>query len=205
MLEQLLTPAYFVFTASFVLMLGIGMIEAVGLGIGHLDLDVDVAEPDGPALLEWLGISSGLPILVWITSLLACFTLAGLIIQQSAQALFGSPLHVAVAVVVALVLGLVANAYFSGIVARFFPEFESTAISREQLLRCRATVLEGTASRGRPARAKVIDHHGQAHYVMVEPHDDSGTLEQGETGMLVRKDGQLFFVLPEQSTLLTTI
>jgi hypothetical protein len=66
-------------------------------------------------------------------------------------------------------------------------------------------VLEGTARRGYPARAKVIDQHGQAHYVMVEPHDDGDTVAQGETGLLVRQDGPLFFVLPETNKQLSII
>lgn len=205
MLEQLLTPGYVVFAASFVVMVGIGLVEAVGLGIGHLDLHADLAEPDGWALLDWLGLKSGLPILVWLTSLLACFTLAGLIMQQCAEALSGAPLYWAIAAPSALVIGLVANAFCAGVVARFIPEHESTVIDREALLRRRATVLEGTARRGSPARAKVIDQHGQAHYVMVEPHEDSDTVAQGETGLLVRQDGPLFFVLPETSKQLSTI
>jgi hypothetical protein len=205
MLEQLLTPGYVVFAASFVVMLGIGLVEAVGLGIGHLDLHADIAEPNGAALLDWLGLKSGLPILVWLTSLLACFTLVGLILQQTAEGLFGAPLHWAVAAPGALLIGLVANAFCSGIVARFILEYESTVIDREALLRRRATVLEGTASRGCPARAKVIDQHGQAHYVMVEPHEDGDTVAQGETGLLVRQDGPLFFVLPETSNQLSTV
>lgn len=205
MLEQLLTPGYIVFAASFVVMIGIGLIEAIGLGIGHLDLQTDVAEPSGAAFLDWLGLKSGLPILVWLTSLLACFTLMGLVLQQSAEALLGAPLHWAVASAGALASGLVANAFCSGVVAHFIPEYESTVVDREALLRRRATVLEGTARRGSPARAKVIDQHGQAHYVMVEPHDDGDTVAQGETGLLVRQDGPLFFVLPETNKQLSTI
>lgn len=205
MLEQLLTPSYAVFAATFVLMIGIGLVEVVGLGIGHLDLDGDLAEPDGWVFLEWLGLKSGLPVLVWLTSLLACFTFAGLALQQSAELVLGAPLHWAMAAAGALLVGLVANAFCSGIIARFIPEFESTVIDREALLRRRATVLEGTARRGFPARAKVIDQHGQAHYVMVEPHEDGDIVEQGETGLLVRQDGPLFFVLPEANRPLSTI
>jgi Protein of unknown function (DUF1449) len=62
-------------------------------------------------------------------------------------------------------------------------------------------VLEGTARRGQPARAKVVDQFGQAHYVMVEPHDDDGVIAQGDTGLLVRREGSLFFVLPDSTAL----
>lgn len=197
MLEQLLTPGYVVFATAFVLMIGIGIVEAIGLGFGHLDLHADIAEAEGATMLDWLGLRSGLPILVWLTAFLACFTFIGLALQQIAELVLGGPLHWAIAVCSALALGLLANVFFSGVVAAIMPEYETTAIDSEALLRRRATVLEGTARRGFPARAKVIDHYGQAHYVMIEPHDDSGTLSAGETGMLVRKDGPVFFVLSE--------
>ncbi|MGC1270940.1 MAG: OB-fold-containig protein [Croceibacterium sp.] len=205
MLEQLVTPGYIVFSVSFVLMIGIGLIEVIGLGLGHFDFDADIGETGGSSVLDWLGISSGLPILVWLTSLLACFTLAGLAVQQVAGALTGGPLHPVLAVLAALPIGLVGNAFFSGVVARFVPEYESTAITPDELLRCRATVLEGTARRGHPARAKVIDYHGQAHYVMVEPHEDGDSLAQGQTGLLVRKHEQMFFILPDATELLSAV
>lgn len=205
MLAQLLSPDYLIFTGAFVLMVGIGLIEAVGLGLGHLDFDAEIDADGGATLLDWLGLGRGVPILVWLTALLACFTFAGLAIQQVAQVILGAPLHWGLAAAGALVLGLVANGFVSGLLAGLFPEFESTVVDPEELLRRRATVLEGTARRGAPARAKVIDHYGQAHYIMVEPHDDAGELPAGETGLLVRKDGPLFFVLPENGQIFTTL
>jgi hypothetical protein len=58
-------------------------------------------------------------------------------------------------------------------------------------------ILEGAARRGNPARAKVVYQHGQAHYVMVEPHYDDDVIGQGETALLVRKDHLIFFGLPD--------
>lgn len=203
MLAQLLSPGYVVFATAFVLMIGIGLVEAVGLGIGHFD--AGLAEADGASLLDWLGLGRGLPILVWLTAFLACFTVAGLAIQQLAEALLGAPLHWIIAVPGALALGLIANGFFSGVVAAIMPEYESTVVASDELLRRRATVLEGTARRGAPARAKVIDQHGQAHYVMVEPHDDATVVPAGETGMLVRRQGPLFYLLPEHSQTFTSV
>jgi hypothetical protein len=88
-----LTPAYAPFAIAFVIMIGIGLIEAIGLGLGHLDLHADVhAEADGGGMLDWLGLGHELPILIWLTSLLGCFTLSGIAIQQGATALTGGPL-----------------------------------------------------------------------------------------------------------------
>lgn len=205
MLAQLLTPDYLVFTTSFVLMIGIGLIEAIGLGVGQLDIDADLADPEGVSLLSWLGLGRGLPVLIWLTAFLACFTFIGLAMQQFAGALLGAPLHWSLAAGGALVGGLLTNVFVSGVLSGLMPEYESTVIDSAELLRRRATVLEGTARRGTPARAKVTDYHGQAHYIMVEPHDDDGIVNAGETGLLVRKEGLIFFVLPESGTSLTSI
>lgn len=206
MFSLLLTPEYAPFAVAFVVMLGIGLIEALGLGLGHLDCETDLAtHPEiggdaGPGLLDWLGLGRGLPILVWLTSLLGCFTVSGFAIQQVATGAAGAPLHWGIASVAALVIGGVANMFVAAGLARVFPSYESTVIDAEDLLRQRGTVLEGTAARGRPARAKVVDQFGQAHYVMIEPHHESDVIAQGETALLVRKEGPIFFVLPDAST-----
>jgi Protein of unknown function (DUF1449) len=202
--EQLLTPAYLPFAIAFVVMLGIGLIEAIGLGLGHLDLDSglgpDGGHAPGATLLDWLGIGD-LPILIWLTSLLACFTVLGIAVQQLTAAWLGAPLPAALAAGGALLGGLTLNTFVANGLARILPGLETTAITSDDLVRLRGTVLEGAARRGQPARAKVVDHYGQAHYVMVEPHEDSDVIAQGDTALLVRREGSLFFALPEANTL----
>lgn len=207
MFSLFLTPDYAPFTVAFVVMFGIGLIEAVGLGLGSLDLHVDVhGEADGgPEFLSWLGLGDGLPILIWLTSLLGCFTLAGVAIQQIATMLFGAPLHWGLATTGAAVIGLIGNVFAAGGLARIMPGYESTVVSVEDLLMRRGTILEGTARRGHPARAKVVDQHGQAHYVMVEPHNDSDIVAPGETALLVRRAGPTFFVVPDVNPALRPI
>lgn len=205
MLQQLLSPPYLPFAISFVVMLGIGLIEAVGLGLGSADLDGDASgdvASHGLAsnLLSWLGIGE-LPILIWLTSLLACFTVLGLAVQQAASAWVGGALDPGLAAGVALAGGLVLNTFTANGLARILPGFETTAIASDDLVRLRGTVLEGAARRGQPARAKVIDRFSQAHYVMIEPHEDGDVIAKGETALLVRREGSLFFALPDASPL----
>ncbi len=207
-----LTPGYAPFAIAFVVMIGIGLIEAIGLGIGHLDADVQAnlhgdihADADGGGLLDWLGLGHELPILIWLTSLLGCFTLAGIAIQQSATALNGAALPWGFASGGAVVAGLLLNTLAANGLARIMPGFETSVISTDDLLRLRGTIVEGTARRGAPARAKVVDQHGQAHFIMVEPHDEADAIAAGETALIVRRDGKLFYALPEANALLRSI
>ncbi len=201
-----LTPAYAPFAIAFVVMMGIGLIEAIGLGLGHFDLDGDMAfDGDSGGVLDWLGLGGELPVLIWLTSLLGCFTLVGIAVQQAATALLGAPLHWSLAVGGAVVVGGLLNTLAANGLARLMPGFETTVISSTDLLRRRGTILEGTARRGQPARAKIVDHHGQAHFVMVEPHHDTDTIAQGEIALLVRREGALFYALPDTDALLRAI
>jgi hypothetical protein len=203
MFALLLTPAYAPFTAAFVIMVGIGLIEAIGLGMGQLDLDGDIGgQADHGGFLSWLGLGGELPILIWLTALLGCFTLTGLVIQQAATAIGGMPLGWGYAVAGAAVAGALLNTLAANGLARIMPGFETTVIATDELLSRRGTVLEGVARRGSPARAKVVDQHGQAHYVMVEPHNDTDAITHGESALLVRREGKLFFAIPDAHTLL---
>jgi hypothetical protein len=199
MFDLFLAQAYAPFTFAFIVMIGIGLIEAIGLGAGQFDLHAE-ADVHGGSLLDWLGVGRGLPILIWLTSLLACFTLCGVALQQLVTATLGVPLHWSIASAGALATGGLLNRFAVAGLARVMPTFESTVISTDDLLMRRGTVLEGAARRGRPARAKVVDQHRQAHYIMVEPHHDGDVIAEGETALIVRKEGATFFVVPDTST-----
>jgi hypothetical protein len=193
-----LTPEYSPFAIAFVVMVGIGLIEAVGLGVGHLGAHIDVDhDVEGATFLDWLGLGSQIPVLIWLTSLLTCFSLIGVAIQQIATAIAGAPLHVAIAAGIAFLLAVILNGFVSAGFARIIPTFESSVISSNELVRRRGTLLEGEARRGYPARAKVVDQHRQVHYVMVEPHNDDDVIAKGETGLLVRREGGIYFFLPD--------
>lgn len=205
MLANFLTPAYLPFAIAFFVMIGIGLIEAVGLGLGHLDLSADVGVDGHHGVLDWLGLSGELPVLIWLTSLLGCFTLTGVAIQQGASSFSGAPMPWPLACIGALIGGGLLNIGAAHGLARIMPGFESSVISTDDLLRRRSTILEGTARRGAPARAKVVDQHGQAHIIMVEPHDDAAVIGTGERAFLVRREGQTFFALAEDDSLLRSI
>jgi hypothetical protein len=76
---------------------------------------------------------------------------------------------------------------------RLLPHDETTAVTLDTLLGRRATVTDGVARSGSPARARVYDYHGHPHHVMVEPHEASSELHSGDEVLLVRREGNQFY------------
>lgn len=190
MIDFLSEPALLPFVAALLLMLLIGIVEALGLGIGHGDLDADL-NADGSHLLGWLGVGQ-VPLLILLVVLLATFSLAGLLIQQ----LFG-PLDLLIAVPAALLAALPLTGILSRGLARILPQDETTAVSIDSLVGRKGVIAIGTAGRGCPAQARVRDIHGQTHHVMVEPFADDARLVEGETVLLVGREGHLFTAMGE--------
>lgn len=190
------------FSVALLVMLLIGAAEAIGLGVGaiHLDGHVD-AGADGGDLLGWLGIGQ-VPLLIVLVVLLALFGLIGIGIQQLAAALTGAALSPWLAAPAALVAALPLTGLCARGLARIMPHDETTAIGLGALLGRRAEIVIGEARRGSPARGRVRDAYGQTHYVMVEPTADDEYLATGATTLLVRRDGELFFGLPDVNPLL---
>lgn len=195
MLEFIVAPENLPFSVAIVLMLMIGAVEAVGLGAGAAHLDVS-ADADGGDLLGWLGIGQ-VPILILLVVLLALFGMIGITLQQVVAALAGLPLAPWNAAGIAFVASLPLLGICARGLARILPQDETTAIPLDHLLGKRATVTVGTARRDSPAQARVRDVHGQSHYVMIEPSSDGETVGEGETVLLVRREGNIFIGLVE--------
>jgi len=53
----------------------------------------------------------------------------------------------------------------------------------------------GVAAAGSPAQARLRDEHGQRHYVMVEPANAGDRFPEGETVIIVRRDGATFYAV----------
>jgi membrane protein implicated in regulation of membrane protease activity len=201
-----LTDAYLPFTTSFALMCGIGLVEAVGLGLGSLDLDMDhdVHTEIDSTMLSWLGLANEMPILIWLTSLLACYTVGGFAIQQGAEALLSGPLEWPVAAASAAPAALFLNFFAANGLHRVLPKTETTVILTESLLGRRGTLIGCDAAPGLAARAKIVDQHGQAHYVTVLPHEDR-TIPEGSEVLLVRREGDVFYAITDDAPALGAI
>jgi membrane protein implicated in regulation of membrane protease activity len=190
MFEFILAPENLPFAVALAVMLMIGVVEALGLGASaaHVDLHVDA---DGGDLLAWLGVGR-VPLLILLVVFLALFGLSGLLIQQS----FG-PLSPWLASGAALVAALPLTGLGARGLARIMPQDETTAVSLDTLVGKRGEITIGTARRGAAAQARVRDAFGQPHYVMVEPHDEAHPIAEGETVLLVRREGHIFIGLGE--------
>ena len=202
MFDFILTPENLPFSVALLVMLLIGLVEALGLGASaaHFDADANLGADAGD-LLGWLGVGR-VPLLMLLVLFLGLFGLIGLFIQQAATSLAGVPMApwnaAALAALAALpLLGISARG-----LARIMPGDETTAVSLDSLLGKRATVTVGTARRGSPAQARVRDVHGQTHYVMIEPNDDTHAVAEGESVLLVRREGNIFIGLVEGDALL---
>jgi hypothetical protein len=142
------------------------------------------------------------PLLIWLAALLFVFATVGVIGQSVLASTLGAPLSAGWAALAAGGAALPLNSLAMRPLGAIIPKDETTAIDIDDLLRRDAEIQIGTARAGSPARAKVIDVHGQAHFVMVEPHDQTLALNAGDTVLLVRREGQTFYGVHYESPLL---
>lgn len=182
-----------VFVSALLLMLLIGALQAAGIGF-DAELadppDANVAEGD-VNLLSWLGVGR-LPLLVLLVAFLAIFGALGLTGQQLSHDLLGTLVSPWLAVPAAFVASVPLTGLAARGLARVLPRDHTTAVELDWLVGSQAMIVTGRATAGSPARARVEDHHGQQHYVMVEPDISGQLFEEGETVLLVRREAAVF-------------
>lgn len=194
MLDMFLAPENIVFSSALLLMLLIGVVQAIGLA-GDLDADMhadthgDVGFAD--TLLAWAGIGR-LPFLMWLVIFLALFGALGIGLQQLMTALTGGPGANLLMIPLTAVAALPVTGGAARLVARILPGLETTAIERDDLVGLYAEISIGTARVGDPARARVTDMHGQPHQIMVEPDSADQIFQTGESVLLVKREGDIF-------------
>jgi hypothetical protein len=200
MFDFLLSAANLPFAVALLLMVMIGAVEAIGLGTSVAQLDVSTDAESNLGVLSWLGLGA-VPLLIIIVIFLALFGMVGIAGQQLADALLGEPLSPWIAGPVAAVATLPLLGVTARGAARILPQDETTAVDRDTLVGKRATVTVGTARIGSPARATVRDHFGQVHHVMVEPTLENTDVPEGQSLLLVRREGDIFIGMAEGETL----
>ena len=191
------------FALALGLMVLLLVLQLVGAGDFDLDADVDVdadvGDPTsagiGGALVSLLGLGR-VPLFVWLVVYLLAFTTIGMSIQALATDMTGKPLYEWLAAVIAAGAGIPVAAMLARPIGAIMPKDETSAVGLDSLVGRRGTVVTGRASKGSPARTRVLDRHGQAHHVMIEPHEDASEMHEGDEVLLVRREGQTFYAVP---------
>lgn len=209
-IDFLTSPHVVPFTAALVGMLAILLLEVLMLAFSgmHLDsllpdfgadadvdLDVDMDMDGGFHLGEWANSLLHLgkvPVIVLLSLFLGGFACGGLLLQGFASSLLGIQVTLWIALPVAFVFALVVVRYTAQFFGRLMPKDESTAVSAEQFLGQVAIINQGTARFDMPAEARLVDGHGQVHYIRVKPESKETTFPEGTSVLLISRDGYLF-------------
>lgn len=163
-----------------------------------LDVDGDIAGPDAAGgagvmvgVLAWLSIGR-VPVLALVAIFLTIFGLAGLVLQGAATALFGSSLPSSLSSLLAFAVAVPGVRVCGLGLAQVISTVETSTVSSENFVGRVATLTAGAARADRPARARLVDHHGEAHYVMIEPDDHEVEFETGDKVLIISRDGTLY-------------
>lgn len=209
----LLEPYNMPFAAALLFMLLLAILQGVGLGdlLGDADGDFD-GDLDGDAGAQSAGVAGAaasilglgkVPLMVWLIVYLFIFAGAGVGIQALADSLLGAPLERWLAALITAGLALPVTATLVRPLGAIMPKDRTTAVNVDTLLGREAVITDGTARADSPARAKVLDQFGQAHFVMVEPQDTSLSFSAGEQVILLRKEGNQFYAEPLRAQVIT--
>ena len=210
----LLEPYNLPFAIALGALFAVGLLQIIGAGdffegAGDVEIEVDADVADGleasgflEGFITLLGLGK-VPFLIWLSTLLFVFALVGVIGQALINGATGAPLPAGLAALLASGAALPLNGLLARPVGKLFPDDLTTAVGLESLVRRDAVIQTGTARATSPARAEVKDAFGHPHFVMVEPHDPGAELTEGETAMLVRREGELFYGVRYESPHLT--
>lgn len=160
-------PEALPFSVALMLMVMLGAISAIGFDIDH-DMDSDVHIP----LLDYMN-PGRLPLMMSFVVFLATYGVVGIAGQELAFNLIGHTFNTLPAALGAAPIALIASNPVSRLLGRILPRDETSAITLDELVGTRGQIEIGTSKKGAPARACFKDRHGQAHYLMVEPQNDS--------------------------------
>ena len=182
---------------------GVGMLFGLGLStlleglIPDVDLDFDAELPDSGSpfalsrLLGWLRFGE-IPALMLLVIFLTAFGLVGYIVQMLAQNSFHTFLPASLASVLSVVVSLPLVRVLGGGLAKILPKDETSAVSEKSFIGRIAVITLGTSRQGKPAEGKLVDRHGQSHYLMIEPDVADELFQQGEQVLVVSQRGSVF-------------
>lgn len=212
------------FSIALGLMIAIGLLEGITtlLGFGassfveslmpdtDIDADIDADIPEGISgdigsagalsnLLGWFNIGR-VPVLILFILFLFGFGMIGLIIQSLAHNISGRILPGLIPSAAAFAAAMIFVKLSGAALAKLIPKDETEAVSENSFIGRAAVITLGTAKIGKPAQARLRDQHGQVHYIMVEPDNESDVFEAGSEVLPVRQAGAIFYAIPNTRT-----
>ena len=191
------------------LLFGLGLSEAIdnmlpdlgpsveaGIDVDlDLDLDADLdAVPAEPGafghLLGWLNVGR-VPFLVLLIVLLASFSVVGFAAQLAIASL-GLLLPAWIVAPAAFAVALPTTRAASRLVGHLVPREETYAVSEEELIGRTATITLGPVDATTPGKAKLVDQHGNVHFVRLRAAAEDLRFERDASVLLVGLEGSVF-------------
>lgn len=208
--ELLFSSQNLPFSVALTVVLALAILEGVGLifgaGLSTLievlfpSVEVDFEMPDvggGHSLgsiLAWLRIGQ-VPIIILLILFLTSFAVIGLVLQIFISSMFGFLIPVLFVSLIAVFMALPCMRFLGGLINKFMPKDESSAVSIDSFIGRSAKITLGNAKVGSPAEAKIIDEFGRAHYVMLEPDDSGEAFDSNDKLLIVRHENTKFFAI----------
>lgn len=201
------------FSVSLAVMIAFVLLEVISLSIGSglsdiidallPDLDLDADLPDSSLstftqILSWFRVGE-VPLLMLFLVALTTFGISGLLLQSLVQMVTGTLLPPLIAIIPACFCAIPFIRVTSGLLNRYMPKDETTAVSEDSLIGRPAVIIAGTATQRKPVQAKVRDEHQQAHYILVEPELPEENFKAGETVIVSGKKGAIFQAIREKT------
>jgi hypothetical protein len=159
------------------------------------DLDADADVGGGASFLQmvlgFFGVGR-VPLLVVIVAFLTSFGLAGYGTQMIVHGASGYYLPAFLASIPAFVGGSFVTRYLAIGLGRIVPDVETEAVDSMTFVGRTAVLTLGEARTGKPAQAKLRDHNGQIHYLLVEPDQADMVFREGDQVLLVSQQGSIF-------------
>lgn len=182
--------APFLFAIAFVLL--IGLLEIIAMLSGHmlsgaLDAHLDhydcLSTGNISQALHYLNIGR-IPALIILCLLAGFFGLTGILLQYVGILVWQAPVTNILMVPLSLLSSVFAVHYIGKVIAPWLPRDDSYAITEEEYIGSMALITGYSAKSGNPCEGKLIDQHGQTHYLLVEP-EEGKSFQKGDRVLII--------------------
>ncbi len=173
-------------------------VNALGLFDNVISNHIDVAKNKGlwGKMLAWFHLGR-VPLLVLLIVALAAFAIAGIALQS----LIGAYVPAYAPPLAALAIALTTLRRSGRLLARLFPNVNTSAVSEASFIGLTATVVGHLVTHSTAAEAKLTDEHGHTHYILVTAAQPQTTFKKGDVVIVNARVDHLFTVIHPSSPL----